>query len=256
MDGVAIPQEEDDKRAGMMGLIRELLRPYRGSLAIILAAMIVQSAMTLAAPWPLKIILDNVVVGRRLDSWMARLLEPLLTPWPPRTSCNAGGACRGHHRHFQRPCIVPRQLLHRERGPVGGQRSPHADLPSSAISFVALLRHPPVRRPAEHDYRRRAHHPKLRFVGHPGHCGRYDHHPGHAGDHVLHELGLYLDRGRSDAIAAVAGLPVQEGGQEVDPRSTQAAEQYRGGGTARSRIHPRGHRPSDARNWNRKHFRP
>ena len=79
MDGVAIQQEKDDERAGMMGLIRELLRPYRGSLAIILAAMIVQSAMTLAAPWPLKIILDNVVVGRRLDSWMARLLEPLLT---------------------------------------------------------------------------------------------------------------------------------------------------------------------------------
>jgi subfamily B ATP-binding cassette protein MsbA len=62
----------------MMGLIRELLRPYRGSLAIILAAMVVQSAMTLAAPWPLKIILDNVVVGRRLDPWMARLLNPLL----------------------------------------------------------------------------------------------------------------------------------------------------------------------------------
>jgi ABC-type multidrug transport system fused ATPase/permease subunit len=79
MDGVAIPQEKDEERAGMMGLIRELLRPYRGSLAIILAAMIVQSAMTLAAPWPLKIILDNVVVGRRLDSWMARLLQPLLT---------------------------------------------------------------------------------------------------------------------------------------------------------------------------------
>jgi ABC-type multidrug transport system fused ATPase/permease subunit len=79
MDGVAIQQEGDEKRAGMMGLIRELLRPYRGSLAIILTAMVVQSAMTLAAPWPLKIILDNVVVGRRLDSWMARLLQPLLT---------------------------------------------------------------------------------------------------------------------------------------------------------------------------------
>jgi ABC-type multidrug transport system fused ATPase/permease subunit len=78
MDGVAVQQEGDDKRAGMMGLIRELLRPYRGSLAIILTAMVVQSAMTLAAPWPLKIILDNVVVGRRLDSWMARLLQPLL----------------------------------------------------------------------------------------------------------------------------------------------------------------------------------
>jgi subfamily B ATP-binding cassette protein MsbA len=79
MDGVATQQEDDEERRGMMGLIRELLRPYRGSLAIILVAMVVQSVMTLAAPWPLKIILDNVIVGHRLDPWIAGLLKPLLT---------------------------------------------------------------------------------------------------------------------------------------------------------------------------------
>jgi subfamily B ATP-binding cassette protein MsbA len=63
----------------MMPLIRELLRPYRGSLAVILVAMLVQSIMTLAAPWPLKIVIDNVVVARKLDPWLARLLQPLLT---------------------------------------------------------------------------------------------------------------------------------------------------------------------------------
>jgi ABC-type multidrug transport system fused ATPase/permease subunit len=63
---------------GMMGLIRELLRPYRGSLAMILVAMLVQSTMTLAAPWPLKIVIDNVVVGRKLDPWLAHLIEPVL----------------------------------------------------------------------------------------------------------------------------------------------------------------------------------
>src|ERR1700688_3748289 len=63
----------------MMVLIRELLRPYRGSLAMILVAMLVQSTMTLAAPWPLKIVIDNVVVGRKLDPWLAGLLKPLLT---------------------------------------------------------------------------------------------------------------------------------------------------------------------------------
>src|SRR5271170_4681806 len=62
----------------MMPLIRELLRPYRGSLAMILVAMLVQSLMTLSAPWPLKIIIDNVVVGRKLDPWLAHLLKPLL----------------------------------------------------------------------------------------------------------------------------------------------------------------------------------
>jgi ABC-type multidrug transport system fused ATPase/permease subunit len=55
-----------------------LLRPYRGSLAMILVAMLVQSLMTLSAPWPLKIIIDNVVVGRKLDPWLAQLLKPLL----------------------------------------------------------------------------------------------------------------------------------------------------------------------------------
>src|SRR3984885_6183377 len=79
MDGVATQQEDDDKGPGMMGLIRELLRPYRGSLAIILTAMIVQSAMTLAAPWPLKIILDNVILGRKLSPWMNHFLAPVLT---------------------------------------------------------------------------------------------------------------------------------------------------------------------------------
>ncbi len=62
----------------MSGLMRALLRPYRGNLAIILLAMLVQSAMTLAAPWPLKIVLDNVVVGRKLDPRLAELLRPLL----------------------------------------------------------------------------------------------------------------------------------------------------------------------------------
>jgi ABC-type multidrug transport system fused ATPase/permease subunit len=70
--------EGDEKSAGMMGLIRELLRPYRGSLAMILVAMLVQSTMTLAAPWPLKIVIDNVVVGRKLDPWLAHLIEPVL----------------------------------------------------------------------------------------------------------------------------------------------------------------------------------
>ncbi len=74
----ATERKGDEKDPGMMPLIRGLLRPYRGSLAIILVAMLVQSTMTLAAPWPLKIIIDNVVVGRKLDPWIAHLIRPLL----------------------------------------------------------------------------------------------------------------------------------------------------------------------------------
>ena len=44
-----------------MQLVAELLRPYRGWLIIILLAMLVETAMSLATPWPLKVILDNVI---------------------------------------------------------------------------------------------------------------------------------------------------------------------------------------------------
>ena len=56
----------------MMRLIAELLRPYRWSLAAILASMLVQTAMSLAAPWPLKVILDNVVGSHRPPEWINR----------------------------------------------------------------------------------------------------------------------------------------------------------------------------------------
>jgi ABC-type multidrug transport system fused ATPase/permease subunit len=62
----------------MTRLIAELIRPYRWIIAIILAAMLVQTAMSLAGPWPLKIILDNVVVTKHpLPQWMAGLLPAL-----------------------------------------------------------------------------------------------------------------------------------------------------------------------------------
>jgi subfamily B ATP-binding cassette protein MsbA len=62
----------------MLRFIGGLIRPYRGTLAIILAAMLVETLMSLAAPWPLKIILDNVVGDRKMAPWMHDLLHPLL----------------------------------------------------------------------------------------------------------------------------------------------------------------------------------
>jgi len=55
-DTAAAPPSPDKMR-----LVRALLRPYGGWLLIILGAMVVQTAMSLAAPWPLKVILDHVV---------------------------------------------------------------------------------------------------------------------------------------------------------------------------------------------------
>ncbi|WP_246182788.1 ABC transporter ATP-binding protein [Mycolicibacterium grossiae] len=59
-------------------LILELLRPHRWLLAAIFAVLVVQIAMGLAAPWPLKIVLDSVVGDHPLPWWLHGLLQPML----------------------------------------------------------------------------------------------------------------------------------------------------------------------------------
>jgi subfamily B ATP-binding cassette protein MsbA len=54
-------------------LVVDLLRPYRGWLLIILASMLVQTAMSIAAPWPLKIVLDHVVGSHKAPGWLESL---------------------------------------------------------------------------------------------------------------------------------------------------------------------------------------
>ncbi|HNC52984.1 MAG TPA: ABC transporter ATP-binding protein [Accumulibacter sp.] len=59
--------------SGKIRLVRQLLAPYHRWLAVILGAMLVETAMSLAGPWPLKIILDNVVGNRKAPHWLDSL---------------------------------------------------------------------------------------------------------------------------------------------------------------------------------------
>ena len=59
------------RTTGIGKLVRGLLRPYRHWVALILAAIGVETAMGLAAPWPLKIVLDNVIGNRQPPAWLA-----------------------------------------------------------------------------------------------------------------------------------------------------------------------------------------
>ena len=59
---------------GLTSLVVELLVPYWKGLVIVFTAMLVEASMSLAAPWPLKIIIDDVVGvhhSRQRISWMA-----------------------------------------------------------------------------------------------------------------------------------------------------------------------------------------
>ena len=51
-------------------LVLELVRPYRGWLAVVFAAMLVETLMSLAAPWPLKVVLDNALAHHPLPDWL------------------------------------------------------------------------------------------------------------------------------------------------------------------------------------------
>src|SRR5271154_2388236 len=62
----------------MLGFIGSLIRPYGRTLVVILLAMLVETGMSLATPWPLKIILDNVVGDHKLTPWLHHLVGDLL----------------------------------------------------------------------------------------------------------------------------------------------------------------------------------
>src|SRR5271154_3038835 len=61
----------------MLRFIGGLIRPYRRTLVFIFFAMLVETAMSLATPWPLKVILDSVVGNHKLTPWIHHLIGPL-----------------------------------------------------------------------------------------------------------------------------------------------------------------------------------
>src|SRR6201991_2986725 len=55
----------------MSRLVVDLLRPYRGWLAIVFVAMLIEIAASLAAPWPLKLVIDDALGAHHLPHWLA-----------------------------------------------------------------------------------------------------------------------------------------------------------------------------------------
>src|ERR1700751_355692 len=65
------------KSPAMRPLVRELLGPHRRTLVVIVATMLVETVMSLAAPRPLKAIIDNVAGNHRPPKWIDWLLPML-----------------------------------------------------------------------------------------------------------------------------------------------------------------------------------
>jgi hypothetical protein len=80
-------------RTRLLAIARESLRPLRGSALLALAGLLGMVCAELAAPWPLKIILDHVLLDKPLPeslAFVAPLLE--LGAWPSLAALAAGMA--------------------------------------------------------------------------------------------------------------------------------------------------------------------
>ena len=58
---------------GLSALVFKQVKPYTKWLVLIFIAMLVETIMGLAAPWPLKIIIDSVIGHQPLPLWIARV---------------------------------------------------------------------------------------------------------------------------------------------------------------------------------------
>ena len=189
--------------------------------------MLVQTVMSLAAPWPLKIVLDNVVGTHKLPAWLGHLLRPFLKG-DGKMSIAIGaaiaavviaavGRTASYVANYYTESVGQwvandlrmRTYHHLQRLSLG-----YYDQQQTGAS-------------AEHDHGGRADHPGFRLFVHARHRGRSVHDPGHAVHHVLAELGFHSDRRGGHAVHAVAGIAIQEGSEESDSRSAQAANQHR-----------------------------
>jgi subfamily B ATP-binding cassette protein MsbA len=55
---------------GLLVLAAALVKPYSKWLLLILVAMLLETAMNLLTPWPLKLIIDNVISAKPLPHWL------------------------------------------------------------------------------------------------------------------------------------------------------------------------------------------
>jgi ABC-type multidrug transport system fused ATPase/permease subunit len=73
--GTGSPAKGSVPTNNMVSFVLELVAPYKRSLFIIFVAMLVETFMSIAAPWPLKIILDNVVGKHSLPEYLTWLRD-------------------------------------------------------------------------------------------------------------------------------------------------------------------------------------
>lgn len=66
-----LPADQQRSFSSLVVWAIRLSRPYTKFVVIILIAMLVETFMSIATPWPLKIIIDNVITHHKLPQWLS-----------------------------------------------------------------------------------------------------------------------------------------------------------------------------------------
>jgi ATP-binding cassette, subfamily B, bacterial len=61
----------------LVSWIGSYMRPYRWRLALLAVVSVVEVGVGALAPWPLKVVVDNVLVGHPLPTWARAIVDPL-----------------------------------------------------------------------------------------------------------------------------------------------------------------------------------
>ena len=213
-----------------------LVRPYWKWLLIVLGAMLVDTAMGLASPWPLKIVLDSVFDAK---------------PMPPAFAWLAGGdADRLAHLNvavvstvaialLQAGERLPERVLHRQHRPVDRARPAPQRLRAPAAAVDVVLRQAAGGAADQHDHRRHQRGAGLRVDVAARHPDRRPDDRRHARGDVHAELALHARGAGGDAAARGLRVPAPVRRQAGDARRAAAAERDRVDRPGGPRRHPR-----------------
>jgi hypothetical protein len=189
--------------------------PYRAGLAVVFAAMLVETLMSLAAPWPLKVVLDNALGHHPLPQWLEwvhdlgidrntmglALFAALAT-----ALIAAIGAVASYVDNYYTES-VGQWVAHDLRMRI------YDHLHRLSLKY---LRGPVRRHAALDDDERRGHRAGLCVVVDAVDRRRHDDHRRHARADVLAQLGLRADRRGHHAVPAAVRHALQEGREGGD----------------------------------------
>ncbi len=199
-----------------------LLRPHWKTLTIALLAVLVETSADLLEPWPLKIIVDNLLQSKPLPHWLAGVVSHM-AGHDKLAILNFAVLAVAVIASHRRDRLLHRKVPHHQRRPMGDARHAADALPAHPSPVSGGARRKKNRRSDQPRHQRHRSHSGLHHFRAARHAGQRAHAGGHGGRDVLHQLALHADRPLHRAGAFRCGVFLHQAHQENLARSAPEA---------------------------------